>query len=217
MASTGSEGLDWLAHFEQFFLHIATPLAVVLDADGCREGWLQGEFYRYGRRHGPKLSTNTSTDSPQKKFDLLCGCPPMLAEIKIAGGNYYAKVKGMIADDVERLLQADHSFTKVMILVVDRKVTTTKLAKWLMQWEPAKFTRVLQRAVSDRGDSAGVGAVMRCPVRGLGELRRWSIERQAVRRYADTKQLGEGDSQWASRMRTSSCPTRPGRRSGPST
>lgn len=153
MASAETEELDWLAYFARFFWQAAAPLAEVLDADGCREGWLQGELFRYGRRHGPKLSTNASVGSRRRKFDLLCKCPPMVAEIKICGGSYQTKNRGMIRDDVEKLLRAGDCFAKILVLVVDRRVTDTKLADWLATWnppDPPGHRRALQRDVSDR-------------------------------------------------------------------
>ena len=152
MASTGRQGFDWLAHFERFFQHVAAPLGVVLDADGCREGWLQGELYRYGRGNPPRLSTNASTSSRRRKFDLLCKSPPMVAEIKICGGSYQTKTKRMIEEDVEKLRRADDSSARVLILVVDRRVTNTELAGWLLTWnptDPPKYMRAIRRDVSD--------------------------------------------------------------------
>lgn len=39
--------MSWPERFLALFCEIASPLAVILNAEGCREGWLQGEFYRY--------------------------------------------------------------------------------------------------------------------------------------------------------------------------
>jgi hypothetical protein len=39
--------MSWLEEFFRFFRKAQRPLSMILDAEGCREGWLQGEFYRH--------------------------------------------------------------------------------------------------------------------------------------------------------------------------
>jgi hypothetical protein len=136
MASTESQELDWLAYFEQFFRERAEPLAQILDADGCREGWLQGEFFLHGRHNKTGLQTNAGP----RKYDLRCDQPPMIpmiAEIKICGGSYSPKMRGLLEADVAKLRQDASASAKFMILVVDRRVTDTPLAEWLMRYAPA--------------------------------------------------------------------------------
>ena len=39
----------WPQFFTEFFDHSEAALSVVLNASGCREGWIQGEFFRFGQ------------------------------------------------------------------------------------------------------------------------------------------------------------------------
>jgi hypothetical protein len=72
--------MKWPYRFLELFSEIEDPLAVVLKADGCRENWLQGEFFR--RFHEDGLRTNQAVSG--LKHDLYCDIHPrMVAEIKI--------------------------------------------------------------------------------------------------------------------------------------
>jgi hypothetical protein len=51
----------WEDSFRLFFNHVAEPLAVVLKAHGCREGWLQGKAFRFFGNEGIALYTNYLT------------------------------------------------------------------------------------------------------------------------------------------------------------
>ncbi|ELR63486.1 hypothetical protein C942_03617 [Photobacterium marinum] len=44
----------WLNTFVDFFNSNSREIGVVMYAEGCREGWLQGEFYRQSsdQNHG---------------------------------------------------------------------------------------------------------------------------------------------------------------------
>jgi len=124
---------DWLSFFEGFFTARAEQIEVILDAAGCREGWLQGEFFLAGREFG--LSTNAG----KQKFDLRCEHPPMIAELKVCGGNYAPKMKGFIEGDVRKLRRASARFgERYMILVVNTRHTQTELGQWLMKCELAR-------------------------------------------------------------------------------
>ena len=50
----------WEQFFLDFFDYSAEAIGIVVSASGCREGWLQGELYRAGRRRG---CASTSTPS----------------------------------------------------------------------------------------------------------------------------------------------------------
>jgi hypothetical protein len=72
--------MTWPDRFLEFFQKIEEPFSVVLGADGCREGWLQGEFYRRFQDNGVQVNSSNSG----RKHDLHCQFPTeMLAEIKI--------------------------------------------------------------------------------------------------------------------------------------
>lgn len=49
---------NWCEEWRQFFMEVQKPLTSVLNANGCREGWLQGEAYRYFRRKSVAMYTN---------------------------------------------------------------------------------------------------------------------------------------------------------------
>jgi len=119
---------DWLDLFECFFRDHTIPLARILSASDCREGWLQGEFFLFGQRQGLKILIG----SMEKRFDILCDDPPMVGEIKISGGTYAGKMKGWIEHDVDKLATHVTKYPKYMILVVDNDAHRTTLGKWLL-------------------------------------------------------------------------------------
>lgn len=49
---------QWIAAWRGFFESVAEPLSNVLDAQGCREGWLQAEAFRYFRQREVALYVN---------------------------------------------------------------------------------------------------------------------------------------------------------------
>ncbi len=56
----------------------------------------------------------------------------MVAEIKICGGDYQPKMKGLIEADVRKLESDPQNREKYMILVVDTRGADTPLREWLM-------------------------------------------------------------------------------------
>ena len=85
--------MKWIDLFEQVFDSISEPLSVVLNAARCREGWLQGEFYRHLIERDKDFRVNEYKIPLGGKADL-CGKKPsrMVAEIKVYGvWNYYQK------------------------------------------------------------------------------------------------------------------------------
>ncbi len=85
--------MKWIDLFEQVFNSIAEPLSVVLNATGCREGWLQGEFYRHLIERDKDFMVNEFEIAPRAKADLYGEKPSrMVAEVKVYGvWNYYQK------------------------------------------------------------------------------------------------------------------------------
>jgi hypothetical protein len=85
--------MSWPDRFLALFCEIASPLAVVLNAEGCREGWLQGEFYRHFRTPENGFRVNCSYCDSRTKHDLYCERPTeMAAELKVYGlSGYYTK------------------------------------------------------------------------------------------------------------------------------
>ena len=94
----------WFIYFSQFFDRVQTDFSVVLKASGCREGWLQGELFRYGRKMNIKVNQYSLGGS--RKADVHCPVEPaMIAEIKIIGSDYQSKQREALKADVVRLLQ----------------------------------------------------------------------------------------------------------------
>jgi hypothetical protein len=122
---------DWMKFFVQTIDAIHEPLAVVLTASGCREGWLQGELYRAGRDYD--LGVNEYSLGSRQTADLSCGDDPdMLAEIKIVGADYYPKMRGYIESDVERMRAVSTAGTqRFMILIIPHSNAKTNLGEWL--------------------------------------------------------------------------------------
>jgi hypothetical protein len=123
--------IDWLTFFVQTIDAVHEPFSVILTASGCREGWLQGELFRAGRRHD--LRVNEYKLGDRQTADLSCGeGSAMLAEIKIVGADYYHKMQGYIESDVERMRSVSSSGTeRYMILIIPKCEAKTKLGEYL--------------------------------------------------------------------------------------
>ena len=83
---------EWTRLFKEVFDSLSEPFSVVLNAAGCREGWLQGEFFRrlHVRDHAFVVSEHKI--GPRAKADLYGEKPSrMVAEIKVYGLNGYQK------------------------------------------------------------------------------------------------------------------------------
>ena len=122
--------MDWMTFFDDFFSQRATELAVILDAGGCREGWVQGEMFLQGKDLAIKTNATSS------KFDLLCLTPPMIAEIKLCGGGggyevNASKMRGWIKCDVQKLAHAEGEYERFFILIVDNRWPNTSFGQWL--------------------------------------------------------------------------------------
>ncbi len=84
--------MKWIDLIEQVFDSIREPLSIVLNATGCREGWLQGEFYRHLIERDKDFRVNEYKIPPGGKADLNGKKPsPMVGEIKIYGVYGYQK------------------------------------------------------------------------------------------------------------------------------
>lgn len=120
----------WLNFFEASIGAIHKPLAVVLNAGGCREGWLQAELFRAGQRYD--LKVNHHSLGKGKKADLSCGDgPQMLAEIKIVGAGYQSKMRHYIDSDARRMKRASTSKTKcfMILLIPDSELDSDSTLK----------------------------------------------------------------------------------------
>jgi hypothetical protein len=121
---------DWLKFFVDTIGSINERLAVVVNAAGCREGWLQGELFIFGREHG--LRVNRYSLGHRQTADLSCGeAPDMVAEIKIVGAHYFPKMRGYIEADVQRMLAVSKGTQRFMILVIPRSDDKTPLGEYL--------------------------------------------------------------------------------------
>jgi len=85
--------MNWPHELADFVRRVEGPLSVVLNADGCREGWLQAELYRYFHPVQPAFRVNQSLSDGRVKHDLVClGPSPMVGELKVYGqSGYYQK------------------------------------------------------------------------------------------------------------------------------
>lgn len=83
----------WLDEMTRFFKVHADSVSEIFDASGCREGWLQGELFRYFRKRKRPIDVNTYRYPNGGIADLSAvGPPPMVGEIKLLGGGYQSKV-----------------------------------------------------------------------------------------------------------------------------
>jgi hypothetical protein len=74
------------------------------------------------------------TNSESEKFDLVSETHPILAEIKICGGDYQGKMRNLIKADIVKLTNAQRGpakYVKYMILLIDTRTLETSLGKWL--------------------------------------------------------------------------------------
>ncbi len=85
--------MERVDRFFSFFRQIEGPLGIVLNANGCREGWLQGELYRYFRTPENRFAVNRRYEKSGPEHDVYCALPnEMVAEVKVYGlRGYYNK------------------------------------------------------------------------------------------------------------------------------
>jgi len=124
--------MDWMGFFADAVDKIHKDLAeVVVNAAGCREGWLQGELFLAGRERG--LRVNECAIGHRKKADLSFGDPPtMVAEIKIIGAGYFPKQQYALEEDVNRMRRfAGRNAERYMILVIPSSDLKTRLGTYL--------------------------------------------------------------------------------------
>ncbi len=79
----------WLKKMEQFFERKKVALTEVLDAAGCREGWLQGELFREFRAM-PGFMMNEFLIKKGETADIACA-KQMAGELKSIGADYSPK------------------------------------------------------------------------------------------------------------------------------
>ena len=121
----------WEQFFLDFFDYSAEAIGIVVSASGCREGWLQGELYRAGRRRG--LRVNEYPLGGNRKADLCCReSPRMVAEIKVLGADYQGKMRYALDADVERMSAIqDGELERYMILVIPNSKVQSSLGQHL--------------------------------------------------------------------------------------
>src|SRR5262245_50670304 len=99
--------MTWVDRFFAFFREIEPALVVVLDASSCREGWLQGEFYRHFRTDESGFQVNWRYPNGRVPFDLYAPAPAaMVAEVKVYGQWGYFNKNLFGRNDISRFLPA---------------------------------------------------------------------------------------------------------------
>lgn len=99
--------MSWPEQFLAFFRKVEAPLGVILNADGCREGWLQGEFFRHFRTPESGFLVNCSYCEKRVKHDLHCHLPTeMISGLKVYDlcGYYNKNLHGR--SNIKRFLPA---------------------------------------------------------------------------------------------------------------
>lgn len=87
-------GGSWFELLVEFFDAHSESLGEVFDASGCREGWVQGELFRWFRcRRGfGTFAVNSLRISDTEKADFSAEEPTrVVREIKLVGWNYCTK------------------------------------------------------------------------------------------------------------------------------
>ena len=167
--------MTWVERFFAFFREIEPSLAVVLDASSCREGWLQGEFYRHFRTDENGFEVNRRYRAGGVPFDLYSPAPtPMVAEVKVYGESGYFNKNLHGRSNIRRFLPATHgSRVPVSVTEIETLLEGTKGNSYLrdvcrLHTVPAEVERylilVLQKA--DEADDFGraIAAVQVAPV-----------------------------------------------------
>jgi hypothetical protein len=90
MSRTGVRATNWADRLTKFFRAREEALGYILEARGCREGWLHGELHREFRRV-PGFAINHHALSDGETADLLVE-GAMIGELKILGARYHPKV-----------------------------------------------------------------------------------------------------------------------------
>ena len=82
----------WLDRIAEFFETRGDELVPIMDAWGCREGWVQGELFRFFRIAGHE-NFHVNRELANVKFDLWSDCleAPMVGEMKLIGTTYQPK------------------------------------------------------------------------------------------------------------------------------
>ena len=138
----------WIDAFRHAFDGMAADLAVVLNAKGCREGWIQAELFRRLSQSDPDFSVNSYKLSKGKTADLHGQKPnPMLAEVKVLGteGYYNKNLAGcsnlalfLPANEKDRVDLCDEH-----LAVVDDAVDSLLRDFGRLKSAPANFERYL--------------------------------------------------------------------------
>src|SRR5436190_807322 len=138
--------MTWPDRIIEFFKKIEEPFSEVLCAHGCREGWLQGELFRYFRTAENGFVVNCACSGNRVRHDVHCKLPTeMLAELKVYPKNFHGPTrtylgpltgKGRLSReeienvgpknnsflaDVLRLMQSSKHLERYMILVIEKK------------------------------------------------------------------------------------------------
>lgn len=90
MSETGARAASWSDRLTNFFRVREEALGHVLEASGCREGWLHGELHREFRRV-PGFAINHHRLFDGQTADLVVE-GAMIGELKILGARYQPKV-----------------------------------------------------------------------------------------------------------------------------
>lgn len=85
--------MHWVNKFKKVFDSLEKEFAEVLKAYRCREGWLQGEFFRRLKNKSNDFSVNDYPIAKKQTADFHAVYPKeMVAELKILGAcDYYKK------------------------------------------------------------------------------------------------------------------------------
>lgn len=168
--------VTWLDKFRAAFDSFAPNLGVVLNAVGCREGWVQGELYRYFSAQDPDFRVNSYSLATRKKADLYGRNPvPMVAEIKVFGvqGYYHKNLAGcsnidcylptesgsrveVTSDHLTNVSESEDSLLRDYLRLRNHTSEYEELEKYLIlilrtDGEPDRFGRVIQAVrLSDR-------------------------------------------------------------------
>jgi hypothetical protein len=121
---------DWLRFFAFSIKKLESRLKIVLNASGCREGWLQGELFLLGQKY--KLCVYSHGSGIGGFFDLSCGDgPDMLAEIKIIGALDPFKMRSRLQSDVDRVKAMNKVADRYMILITPDWDRLTTMSQYL--------------------------------------------------------------------------------------
>lgn len=159
----GREGAGmsvWRKRILRFFRDPAQgeALTEVLSARACREGWLQGQLFRWMRRAHPRSGFEVNKRRANVLFDISADDAPMVGELKVLGSGYQTKVVGGALRDLASRL--DRPVTANDAAATYRWGLLKDYSRLMQPGVQSDTDRILVLVVADPEDDTMLGRVL---------------------------------------------------------